>query len=172
VERAGAPPGSGGEAGAPSPAVPKGLRRQRRRSSEGGRKKAKEFLDVADQAFVHQVAVTVWRGAEEVLALSGSRAEGIERLRGAGDFEDRGAFAPLWRKNWLEALDRLAAAAGPPERLGVLREMVVRSVDEEEEARRRAGLPRLVDEEEGQRFIDFAMDRLFEEASGEIEEEV
>lgn len=154
----------------PPPAVRRGLRRGQRKGGGAGRKKEKEFLDVADQAFAHQMAISVWREAEAVLESAPSFDEGIRCLRELGDFADRGEFAFLWKGNWLEALGRLGPAATPPERLEILRGAVLKSVEEEDEARQRAGRSPIICDDEGRRFIDFALGRLFEEASGEIEE--
>ena len=46
------------------------------------------------------------------------------------------------------------------------------SFEQEDKARLEAGLPLIIDEGEGQQFICFALERLFEEAGGEIEEEI
>ena len=60
----------------------------------------------------------------------------------------------------------------PPDRLGLMLEAVKKSMGEEDEARAQSGRSRIIDEKEGQKFIDFTLDRLFEEAGGEIEEVV
>ena len=49
---------------------------------------------------------------------------------------------------------------------------MTKSVDEENEARALAGQPPVVDEEEGQKFIDYTIDKIIEEADGEIEDEL
>ncbi len=167
----GAPVNPEGFTSPPSPAVRRALRgKGGRGGGKAGRKKAKEFMDVADEAFAHQVAMAVWHEAEAVLGASPSVEEGLRRLRELGSFEDRGRFAPIWKSHWEAALGRIGPAASPSDRLGFLREAVLKSIEEEDEARQREGLPRLIDEDEGQRFIEFALNRMFEEASGEIEE--
>lgn len=153
-----------------SPAVPRGLRRQRRRESEGRRKKDKKFMDVVDQAFAHQVAISVWREAEAFLEAAPSLDEGLRRLREEVSFEDRGDYGPLWRRNWLAAMERIRPSDGPDARLAVFGEMTIASMREEDEARDRDGKPRLLDEEEGQRFMDFTLGRILQEGNGEIEE--
>ncbi|MFP6871177.1 MAG: hypothetical protein VCE91_17920 [Nitrospinota bacterium] len=158
---------------APAPPPPAARRKGRRKKGGGGgRKKAKEFMDVADQAFAHQAAMSVWREVEGVIDASPSPKEGAVRLRSLGTFEDRGEFAPIWQKNWEDAWGRTENAATPPERLEIVMSVVVKSFEQENEARLEAGLPLIIDEREGQQFIDFALNRLFEEAGGEIEEEI
>ncbi len=172
-QRTEADEGSRPHSSVPSPATRRGVgRKGRRRGGKGGRKKAKEFLDVAGEAFAHQMAITVWREAEAMLDASPSFEEGIRRLQEFRGFEHRGAFAPIWQKNWDEASERIGSVSTPPERLEILRVTVTKSIEEEDEARRQAGQPSIVDEKEGQNFIDFALGRLFEEAGGEIEENI
>jgi len=168
LPEAGSP--SNGQAGSAAPAVRRGERRGKRKGGQTGRKKEKEFLDVADQAFAHQVAVSTWREAEEVLASAPSFEEGIRHLRELGDFAERGEYAPIWKRHWGEALGRLEPAAPPHARLEVLREAVLKSVEEEDEARQHEGRLSIIYDKEGQEFIDYAMRRLLEEASGEIED--
>ncbi len=153
---------------------PAAVRRRdaRRGRKKKGRKKAKEFMDVADQAFAHQAAMSVWREAEEVIDASPSLIEGVNRLRTLGSFEDRGAFAIIWQKKWENAWGRIEDAATPPERLKIVMSVVMNSFEQEDKARLEAGLPLIIDEGEGQQFICFALERLFEEAGGEIEEEI
>ena len=130
------------------------------------------FIDIVDQAFVHQMMMSVWRESEAVLDASSSLEDGLRRLREVGDFGDRGRFAPIWQKNWEEALGEIREADSPPERLEAVRGAVVKSIDEENEARFEAGLPPVIDGQEGQDFIDYTLDRIIEDASGEIEDDL
>ncbi len=172
-QRTEADEGPGPRSPVPPPATRRGGgRKGRRRGGKGGRKKAKEFLDVAGEAFAHQMAISLWREAEALLDAAPSFEEGIRRLQEFRGFEHRGAFAPIWQKNWDEASGRMGSVSTPPERLEILRRAVTKSVEEEDEARIQAGQPSIVDEKEGQNFIDFALGRLFKEAGGEIEEDI
>lgn len=144
----------------------------RRRKGKKGRKKGKMFMDIVDDAYAHQVSVSVWREVEAVLSASPSLKEGLSQLLILGDFAHRGEYAPIWRKNWEEALAFIEDAANSSERLGIVREKVTKSINEENEARALAGQPPVVDEEEGQKFIDYTIDRIIEEADGEIEDDL
>ncbi len=166
--------GSDGEsASAPPPAVRSGTARfGRRKKGKQGRKKGKEFIDNVDEAYTDQISMSAWREVEAVLASSSSFEAGIGQLRSHGDFMHRGEYAPIWRKNWEKAIGLVELAANYPERLGIVRDAVTKSVNEENEARALAGQPPVVDEEEGQKFIDYAIDRIIEEADGEIENDL
>ena len=158
---------------APLPAVRSGTARfGRRKKGKQGPKKGKQFIDIVDDAYTHQISMSVWREVEAVLAASPSFEAGIGQLRSLGDFQHRGEYAPIWRKNWEEAVGLVELAADSPERLGIVRGAVTKSVNEENEARALAGQPPVVDEEEGQKFIDYTIDKIIEEADGEIEDEL
>jgi hypothetical protein len=165
---------SGGEPiSAPPPAVRSGTARfGRRKKGNQGRKTGKEFIDHVDEAYTDQISMSAWREVEAVLKASASLEAGIGQLRSLGDFKDRGEYAPIWRKNWEEAVGLVELAADYPQRLGIVREAVTKSVNEENEARALAGQPPVVDEEEGQQFIDYAIGRIIDEADGEIEDDL
>ena len=129
-------------------------------------------MDVAGEAFAHQMAISIWRETEALLDAAPSFEDGIRRLQEFRGFEQRGAFASIWQKNWEEASEQIGSVSTPPERLEILRETVMKSVEEENEARKQAGQLSIVDEQEGQNFIGFALGRLLSEAGGEIEEDI
>jgi len=168
------PQKSDGEfASAPPPATRGGTARfGRRRKGKKGPKKGKMFMDIVDDAYAHQVSVSVWREAEAVLSASPSLEEGLSQLLVLGDFAHRGEYAPTWRKNWEEAIAVIQDAADSSERLGIVRGAVTKSINEENEARAQAGQPPVVDDDEGQDFIDYTIDRIIEEADGEIESDL
>lgn len=167
-ERPGDAPGA--EDSFPLSAPP--VRRGRKKKGPGeNRKKGKMFMDVVDQAFIHQIVTAVWRDVEACLASSSSIEAALARLRREEEcFEGRGEFAPLWKKNWIEALGRIDPATPPDERLEILRQAVINSVEEEEALRAERGMPTILDESEGQNFITFAIERILHEGDGEIEE--
>ena len=135
---------------APLPAVRSGTARfGRRKKGKRGRKKGKEFIDHVDEAYTDQISMSAWREVEAVLAASPSFEAGIGQLRSLGDFKHRGEYAPIWRKNWEEAVGLVELAADYPERLGIVRGAVTKSVNEENEARALADQPPVVDEKEG-----------------------
>lgn len=168
----GGPPGPAGENPLQfsSPPVQRSQRRRKKRGPGGNRKKGKMFMDTVDQAFVHQVVVSLWRDFEAYLAASPSIEEALARLKEEECFEARGDFAPVWKKNWLEALGKIEPATPSDTRLEVLRQAVVESMEEENALRAEKGMPAILDEREGQNFITFTIERILHEADGEIEE--
>lgn len=169
-----------GEAGGEAPPAPsitrrsadrKG-RRRKNRGGIGGRKNTREFMDVADEAYTYQMAMSIWRDAEAVLAASSTIDEGLSRLLEAGDFENRGEHAPIWQARWREAAEKIRLAGTAADRLEIVLDAVKKSVEEENEARKQAGQPPVIDEKEGQKFIDNTVDWMLEDSDGEVEGDI
>jgi len=139
--------------------IPKGGRK--------GKKRNAHFMDVAMQAYVRHLALTLLRDIEDNLDTNGVTLP--QALEQAGNFMERVPYHAPWQKVWQELLD----ADGPYTRENVftaIEAAMGQAAMEEQEMRKNAGDPLIEDTSDYTLFIGSAMGRLLEEASGEVEE--
>lgn len=146
------------------------MSRDQGRGRGGGRRrsKSKEFMDAALDAYIRHEALSLWRVFSEARELAPDAAPQalLSRL---GQFDRRGEYAALWNGPWQARV--LPAAAGDDGTVfGALEAAVASAVHDERAARLERGDRPLEDLPDYNAFIDRALDRLLEEASGEIEE--
>lgn len=129
-----------------------------------GKKKGKEFMDAVYEAYVRYVALTKWRDLE------GMTAAGIApmaALAQAGQFPERGRYRAIWEEVWQS---RLGEAQPGPALLGLIETALSAALEREMEDRKRTR-DRPVDEDpEFKGFVDRALDQLFAEEAGTLEE--
>lgn len=144
-------------------------RRRRRRGRGGGRGKrtGKGFMDAALDAYVRHLALEKWR---EVLDRQDALGESLlEAVRAAGHFAGCGTYQDIWERWW--AAEVIAAQDAPDTSLfGSIETAVQGALSEEIRTRQERGDAPLEDGVAYRTFIDHAMNRLFAEEAGSLEE--
>ncbi len=140
---------------------------RRRRRGKQGRRKQKEFMDAALEAYVRHLALQKWREVtdlQETLGLETALA-----VAQGGRFPERGIYREVWERWWQrQVMAHLALPVSPL--LGCIEAAVQGALDEESGARRQRGDALLEDTPAYKLFLDQALDRLFEEEAGSLEE--
>ena len=141
----------------------------RRRGGKKGRRKGKEFMDAALDAYIRHQALRLWRGLEEAL---GDGVQHAQALRELGEFSNRGAYEAIWRSHWSASDLASPPLAGEPDGWLVehIEAAVRASVLEERALRQERGDRLLEDLPDYNAFVQTALSMLLEEASGEIED--
>lgn len=138
-----------------------------KRKRRHGRRKNKEFMDAALDAFIRDQALKKMREVDGLIA--GAGLETTNALQSAKEFLEKGPYRQIWIKWWQEKV--LEDLEGASEHLFARIENAMRfAVMEEKEERLRRNDALLEDSLPYQSFVTHALDNLFWEASGEIEE--
>ncbi len=140
---------------------------ERRRRRGKGRRQGKEFMDAALDAYRRHLALQKWRDVtdlQDTLDLDTPQAS-----RHAGRFPERGPYRDIWERWW--AAEVVARDVSPETSLfGRIEAAVQGALQEEIAARRQHDDAPLEDSLAYKTFIDQALDRLFEEEAGSLEE--
>ena len=140
---------------------------RRRRRGKDGRRRGKEFMDAAMDAYIRHVALQKWREVTDVQEALGLDAAGAARE--VGNFPERGAYRGVWERCWQREV--VASIAAPmASRFGHIEMAVQRALGEEVEARQQCGDTPIEDSSDYKAFLDHTLDRLFEEEAGSLEE--
>ncbi|MGQ4809272.1 hypothetical protein NKDENANG_02687 [Candidatus Entotheonellaceae bacterium PAL068K] len=140
---------------------------RRRKRDTGGRRKSKEFMDAALDAYIRHLALEKWREVTDLQATLGMQMS--QAVCEAGTFLERGAYRDIWERCWQrQVLTQVGLATGSI--FGGIEAAVQQAVQEEIEARRGAGDVTVEDTRSYQTFVIRALDQLFEEEAGSIEE--
>ncbi len=142
--------------------------RRRRRGRGGGgkgRRKSKEFMDAAMDAYARHLALRKWREVTD-------RQEGLgfdmaQAVQEAGRFAGLGPYQDLWERWW--AAEVVAVPSDTP-LFGCIEAAVQGALMEEIRTRPQRGEAPVEDGLAYKTFIDHALDRLFEEEAGSLEE--
>ncbi len=140
------------------------MERRRRKGGKRGRKKSKEFMDAALDAYIRDLALEKWRQVtdlQETLGVDTSQA-----VRDAGSFPERDAYRSIWERWWQTQV----VAAQISSLLGCIEVAVRGALGEEIETRQQQGDKSLEDTLDYTTFLSRALDHLFEEEAGSIEE--
>lgn len=146
-------------------------KRRGKRGVKQERRKGKEFMDAVHEAYLRHLVEQIWADLEGVMN-TGKTGEALEReIQWITEFEERGPYKAIWQRAWrkyvplpLEAQSAYALMIGIEEAIEV-------AAQEEEADRQRRGDRSLFDEEECRVFVDEALDKLFREEHGSLEEE-
>jgi hypothetical protein len=134
---------------------------------KSGRGRQAHFMDVAMDGYVRDVALHCWRDFEALSQTPGQ--DEARAMAEAGAFPTAGAYRGLWQQAW-----QAHVWPGPPERtqhpFARMEAAVRQAVEQERQARAERGDVTIEDTQAYQEFVARAMNRLLEEASGEIEE--
>lgn len=144
--------------------------RRRRRGVKQERRKGKEFMDAVEEAYLRHLVEQIWADLEGVLK-TGKTGEAL--LQEAGwitEFGERGPYKEIWQRAWrsyvpqpLDAQPDWAIVIG-------IEEAVQAAAREEEAARKGRGDKSIFEEEEYHVFVDEALDKLFREEHGSLED--
>lgn len=134
------------------------------RKKKRGKQKGKEFMDAVYAGYARYVALEKWREVEGMLE------GGVPRelaLAEAGRFPRRGEYRAIWEEAWRSHLDRAEPGV---HLLGVIEAAVAEALERETEERKRRGDGPLDEHPHFRRFVDGALEQLFAEEAGTLEE--
>ena len=135
-----------------------------------GRKQGKEFMDAALDAYKRHLALHKWRQVMDVQSskLASKRMASEQAVREAGRFPGLGPYQDVWERWWDAQVVAVASSEAPL--LERIEAAVGGALKEEITTRRQRGDAPLEDSLSYKMFVDQALDRLFEEESGSLEE--
>jgi hypothetical protein len=141
-------------------------RDKRRGGKKRGRQAGKEFMDAAMDGYIRDLALRCWREFED---LSEAHGDPDRALGEVGTFTGAGSYRPLWVEAWRRHV--WPAPQGPAAPLfGRIEAAVREALLAERAARAEHGEPTIEDTPDYQEFVARALNVLYQEASGEIEE--
>lgn len=140
---------------------------RKKRGGKKGRRKSKEFMDAAREAFIRYLALEKWREMEDIRETLGF--DWATAAKEADRFLGRGPYQPLWVRRWEEQVLPQAVDADPGKLFAAVEEAVATALGEEEEERRARGDRPLDEDPEYKTFLDATLERLFREQAGELE---
>ena len=141
-------------------------RRRKRGDRRHDRVQGREFMDVAREAFVRYVSLGRWREIEdmrETLGFDWTRA-----AQEAGRFPGRGAYAPIWDRQWQEHVLPQAQEADPGKLFAAIERAIAAALHAEEAERKIRGDRPLDEDAEYKAFLDTALEKLFRETSVDL----
>ncbi len=143
------------------------MERRRRKGGKRGKKKGKEFMDAALDAYIRDLALEKWRQVTDLQETLG--VDTAQAVCDAGRFPERGPYRNIWERWWQT---QIVAVTAPPDTplFGYIEAAVKGALTEEIAARRQQGDALLEDTLAYKTFLDRALDHLFEEEAGSIEE--
>ncbi len=141
----------------------------RRGKKKRGRRKGKEFMDAVHEAYLRHLLEEIWADLERVLKTG--TTGGSQEAKWISEFEERGPYKEIWQRAWrtyvpqpLESQPAWSIVLG-------IEETVEAASREEEAERQRRGDKSFFDEEQYHTFVSEALEKLFKEEHGSIEEE-
>lgn len=144
--------------------------RRRKRGVKQERRKGKEFMDAVEEAYLRHLVEQIWADLEGVLKTGKTGEALLQEASWITEFEERGPYKETWQRTWrsyvpqpLDAQPDWAIVIG-------IEEAVQTAAQEEEAERKRRGDKSIFEEEEYHVFVDEALDKLFREEHGSIEE--
>lgn len=143
------------------------MEERRRRRGKQGRRKSKEFMDAALDAYIRHLALAQWRDVTDLQETLG--VDVLQAVCEAGSFPQRGAYRDIWERWWQNEV--IAHAAEPTLSLfGGIEAAVRGALRQEIDARQQHSDVTIEDTPAYKAFLDHALDRLFEEEAGSLEE--
>ncbi|ETW97784.1 MAG: hypothetical protein ETSY1_21335 [Candidatus Entotheonella factor] len=143
--------------------------RRRRRGKGGGRgrRTGKGFMDAALDAYVRHLALEKWR---EVLDRQEALEESLhEAVQASGHFAGCGPYQDIWERWWQDEVVAVQEIEGTS-LFGCIEVAIQGALKEEIGTRQERGDAPLEDGLAYKMFIDRAMNRLFAEEAGSLEE--
>lgn len=143
------------------------MEKRRRKGGKRGKKKGKEFMDAAIDAYIRHLALEKWRQVTDMQESLG--VDLAQAVRDVGSFPERRAYRKIWERWWqLEVIAAADTQTSPL--LGSVEVAVKGALTEEINARQQQGDASLEDTLAYKTFLDRALDHLFEEEAGSLEE--
>jgi hypothetical protein len=143
------------------------MKDRRRKGGKRGKQKGKEFMDAALDAYIRDLALEKWRQVTDMQESLG--VDLAQAVRDVGSFPERRAYRKIWERWWQEQVVTVAVAQTSP-LLGCIEVAVRGALREEIETRQQQGDKSLEDTLDYTTFLSRALDHLFEEEAGSIEE--
>lgn len=140
---------------------------RRKKGGKKGRRKSKEFMDAALDGYIRHLALVKWREVNDLQESLG--VDAAQAIRDAGRFPERDVYRHVWERWWQAQVVPVAAPPDSP-LIGRIEAAVKGALGEEVEARKQQGDTSLEDTLGYKRFLDHALDQLFEEEAGSLEE--
>ncbi len=140
------------------------MERRRRKGGKRGRKKSKEFMDAALDAYIRDLALEKWRQVIDMQETLG--VDTAQAVRDVGVFPERDVYRSIWERWWQTQV----VAGQISSLLGCIEVAVRGALGEEIETRQQQGDKSLEDTLDYTTFLSRALDHLFEEEAGSIEE--
>ncbi len=142
------------------------MRGERQHGRKDGRRKGKEFMDAALDAYIRYLALQKWREITDRQEREG--IEGIQAVQSLGHFSERGVYQDIWQRWWQnEVVPKIPSA---PSLLGCIELAIRGALTEEIAARKQRGDVAVEDTVGYKAFLDYALESLFAEEAGIIEE--
>jgi hypothetical protein len=143
---------------------------RKKKKGKRGRRKGKEFMDVVHEAYLRHLVEEVWADFEGVLNTGKTGEVLLQEAKWITEFEERGPYKEIWQRAWRTYIPQpLDAHPAWAIMLGI-QEVVEASSREEETERQRCGDKSFFDEEQYHTFVTDALDKLFKEEHGSLEE--
>lgn len=140
------------------------------RRKKQGRVKQKEFMDAAQEAWVRSIAEDLWSEVEQVRQRGLTGAAFEQATAWIQGFQDRSPYEEIWQRMWQEHATPYLQDPEPGTAYAAVEEAVAEAVSAEEAARQARGDQSVFDTPEYQGFVSRALNKLLQEADGEIEE--
>ncbi|MEE9181541.1 MAG: hypothetical protein V3U33_03120 [candidate division NC10 bacterium] len=132
-----------------------------------GRKKGKEFMDAAHEAYLRHLVEEIWADLEEVLKTGETL---LHEAQWITEFEERGPYKEIWQRAWRTYVPQPLESQSPGAIVLGIEEAVEAAAQEEEAERQRRGDKSFFEEEQYQSFVTDALEKLFREEHGSLEE--
>ncbi len=144
--------------------------RRGKRGVKRERRKGKEFMDAVHEAYRRHLVEEIWADLEGVLKTGKTEEALLQEAKWITDFEERGPYKEIWQRAWrtyvpqpLESQPAWAIVTG-------IEQAVLTASQEEEAERQRRGDTSFFDEEQYHAFVSDALEKLFREEHGSLEE--
>lgn len=124
-------------------------------------------MDAALDAYIRHLALEKWRQVTDLQESLG--VDTAQAVRDAGSFPERDAYRSIWERWWQTQVATVFAADASP-LMGLIEVAVQGALREEIETRQQQGDKSLEDTLDYTTFLSRALDHLFEEEAGSIEE--
>ena len=143
--------------------------RNKFRGKKRGKRKNKEFMDAALEAFVRDQSLQKWNEVDGLMA--GAEIDTLEAVNSSSEFLEKGPYREIWQRWWQQKV--IDQKHDDNETLFEQIENAVQgAVLEEREIRKKQPKSLLEDSFEYKNLISRQMDNLLFEAGGEIEQEI
>ena len=144
--------------------------RRRKRGVKQERRKGKEFMDAVEEAYLRHLVEQIWADLEGVLKTGKTGEALLHEASWITEFDERGPYKEIWQRAWRKYVpQRLEDQSAWAIMVG-LEETIQVAAQEEEAERQRRGDKSIFEEEEYQVFVDEALDKLFREEHGSLED--
>ncbi len=147
-----------------------GRKKGKKGKKKQGQRKGKEFMDAVHEAYLRHLVEEIWADLEGVLKTGKTGEALLHEAQWITEFEERAPYKEIWQRTWrsyvpqpLESQSTWAIVLGIGEAVEV-------AAQQEEAERQRRGDKSFFDEEQYLTFVAEALEKLFREEHGSLEE--